>query len=520
MIELLGPPRIARAGGPVALLLRPKALALLVRIALAGGPLSRQLLAEELFHDAEDPRGALRWHLAYLRRTLRETGAAIVSTPLEVGIEIATDVSRFTALLAAAQADPGGPEAAEAVATYRGDLCEGLRVAASATFDGWLYVEQEQLRRRFRGLVLDFARACLRVLKPELAIPSLSRLIESDPFGEDGHVLLIECYEALGDEAAASRAYARYSRIVREDLGAEPRPSVAARFGDHREGPSLPSEDLVTLPRLTLHFIDWSGSGWPILAIHGSGGAAYDLSALAEALAPAHRVIAADLRGHGFSDKPGGGYQLGDHVDDLRELLQELQVERPILLGYSIGGAVATALALEVQPRALVLLEGIVGSPAFIDGAAIVRERVATSLDLRFTGVEEYLAAWRAQPPKWSRHALGLAERSTRMDLTRLPDGSYRRRALRLALEELWRSAGEADSLGMLARVRCPVLLVRCTQDWIGGRPYFSQESVDAQRSAARDARVFVATRSDHATMSRDPEPAMIEAIRDFLSKL
>ena len=494
-------------------------MALLVRVALTAAPISREELAEELFHDAEDPRGALRWHLAYLRRTLPPALArGLKTTPRDVAAAVETDVGQFLSLMRDALENPGGEAAAGAVRLYRGDLCEGLRVAVSASFEGWLYVEQEQLRRRFRRLMLDHARACLQLGRPHDALSGLSRLIDSDPFLEDGHVLLIECYEAASDAGAARHAYDRYSRMVRDELGAEPRASLAERFGDTRAGVMLPVDDLVTLARLTMHIVDWPGTLGPILAIHGSGGGAHNLTAIAEGLAPDYRVIAADLRGHGLSDKPRAGYELADHVADLRELLSELGVSRPIVLGYSIGGAVATALATEVQPRALVLLEGIVGDGAFIDGASIVRERIGRTLDLRFSGIEEYLAAWRAEPPKWSRHTLGLVERSTRLDLARLPDGTYRRRALRFALDELWRSAGRSDTLGLLARVRCPVLLVRGGQRWLNDRPYFSPETVEAQRRAARNATVYVAEQCDHGTLARDPEPGLIEAIRAFLN--
>src|SRR5439155_20567866 len=115
--------------------------------------------------------------------------------------------------------------------------------------------------------------------------------------------------EALGRHDAAHAAYDRYQRAVRRELHAEPRPEVAQRFQDGpRAGRSLPEEDLVQLRDVTLHVVEWAGEEPAILGIHGSAGSAYSLTALGERLAPVHRFLALDLRGHGFSDKPPSGY--------------------------------------------------------------------------------------------------------------------------------------------------------------------------------------------------------------------
>ncbi len=110
-----------------------------------------------------------------------------------------------------------------------------------------------------------------------------------------------------------------------------------------------------------------------------------------------------------------------------------------------------------------------------------------------------------------------MADRLVHYDLAPLPDGTYRRRALRSALEAEWASIIAAESLAMLARVACPILIVQALQPWLGGRPYFTDAIVDAQRRAAPRAQVFVARRSTHATLVVDPEPDMIEAIMQFV---
>ena len=109
-----------------------------------------------------------------------------------------------------------------------------------------------------------------------------------------------------------------------------------------------------------------------------------------------------------------------------------------------------------------------------------------------------------------------LADRWVRFALAPLPSGVYRERALRTAVEAEWTSIIEGDSLGALARVKCPVMIVQAVKPWLGGRPYFTPRIVEAQLRAAPHARLFIAQHSDHGTLVRDPEHGMIEALAEF----
>jgi pimeloyl-ACP methyl ester carboxylesterase len=144
----------------------------------------------------------------------------------------------------------------------------------------------------------------------------------------------------------------------------------------------------------------------------------------------------------------------------------------------------------------------------------------STTLELRFGGFEEYLTRWRAEQARLtarSDDAERILERTIRYELAPLPDGSYRRRALRTAFEETWASLLQADSLGALARVRCPTFIVQATRPWIDGRPYLTDEIIAAQRKAVPHGQVFVAHQSTHPMLARDPEPEMVEALRSFV---
>jgi pimeloyl-ACP methyl ester carboxylesterase/DNA-binding SARP family transcriptional activator len=515
---LLGVPALLSGKRLAPLVLRPKALALLTYLALADGDVGRREVARLLFPEAEGPLAALRWHVAHLRaaapvaRRFRATRDALV-------LQVPTDVALFRRGAAVVTRRPATRGAAGILELYRGDLVSGLAVSTTAEFENWLYVTQESLRRSFRQAALAFARWALETRHAREAIEPLARLVTLDPYCEDGHVLLIHAYEAVGQSERAAAAYDRYQRIVRRELAAEPRPSVAMRYeGQASRRRILPREDLVSLRDVTLHVVDWPGKEPAILAIHGSAQMGHTFGALADRLAPTHRFVGVDLRGHGFSDKPPTGYDLERHVDDMRQLIQTMPLKRPVLLGHSAGGTIATFAATRTDVAGIILLEGMIGDRAFMKNAAAQAAPLAESLGLPVAGFDTYFEAWRARFGPIAEDAERLVERWVRYALAPLPDGRYRERALRIAVEAEWESIIKADALGALARVTCPILIVYALKPWIGGRPYFSREIVDAQLRAAPSAQLFVAQDSDHGTMIRNPEPGMVEAITKFVT--
>lgn len=523
MLCLLGPAAVSVGDQLTPLKLRPKALALLVRVALEG-PVPRADLADLIFPEADDARAALRWHLTYLRQQLPQpVGRQLVVTPEQVALKVPLDVDAFQRGAEHIVELPDDPNAAHVLALYRADLCAGLTVSASAIFDTWLYVRQEALRRLFRQATVAVARQALAAGDPMTVLDALARLVSIDPYFEEGHALLIEANELLGRRDAAAAAYQRYQRILRRELQTEPPFSFIQRYEpDVPTGRTPPRDALVSLSQLTLHSVDWPGGEPPILAIHGSTMSAYTFTALAERLAPDVRFVAVDLRGHGFSDKPSTGYTVDQHADDLCELIAALGLHRPVLLGFSIGGAIAAFVAARGNCSGLVLLEGVIGERAFTENAAAtVIKPWSTTLELRFRGFEEYLTRWRAQQGgPYSDEAERILERTIRYELAPLPDGTYRRRALRAAFEDTWASLLESDSLAALAKVRCPVFIVQATRPWIEGRPYLTDAIIAAQRKVVPHSQLFVARQSTHPMLVRDPEPQMVEKLRSFALSL
>src|SRR5262249_32896883 len=146
-----------------------------------------------IFPEAESPRSALRWHLSYMRGRLPDAiRAQLHVSSEEVAFDAPTDVAAFQFEAARLLEHPDARGAGEVLARYRGDLCAGLTVSASAMFDTWLYVQQEALRRTFRQATVAVARYRLATGEVGEIVEALAGLVVVDPYFEDGHMLLIE----------------------------------------------------------------------------------------------------------------------------------------------------------------------------------------------------------------------------------------------------------------------------------------------------------------------------------------
>ncbi|MCG2888267.1 MAG: alpha/beta hydrolase [Sulfolobales archaeon] len=103
------------------------------------------------------------------------------------------------------------------------------------------------------------------------------------------------------------------------------------------------------------------GEGEPVVLIHHLAGTHNSWREVS--LRTDKRVITYDLRGHGRSSVPMTEYLIEDHREDLRGLLEFLDVEDPILVGHSIGSLIALDYALKYSVKKLVLIGALVSAP-------------------------------------------------------------------------------------------------------------------------------------------------------------
>lgn len=107
----------------------------------------------------------------------------------------------------------------------------------------------------------------------------------------------------------------------------------------------------VSLDGLDLFLLD-EGTGAPVLLLHGVPTSSYLWRDVAPVVAQAYRVLAPDLPGFGFSDKPRGRpYTVVAQADAVRALLDRLDIEGCALVGHDLGALVAAELIAREPER-------------------------------------------------------------------------------------------------------------------------------------------------------------------------
>jgi len=109
---------------------------------------------------------------------------------------------------------------------------------------------------------------------------------------------------------------------------------------------TVPGARLVHLPGGDLQVLDTgSQTGSPIVLIHCFTCAIDWWDGVIPRLEDHHRVVAIDLLGHGGSEKPSSGYTIENQADLVAEALSRLGIRDAVVVGHSLGGGVAVALA-------------------------------------------------------------------------------------------------------------------------------------------------------------------------------
>lgn len=105
--------------------------------------------------------------------------------------------------------------------------------------------------------------------------------------------------------------------------------------------------ELIEIDGEKLHVVD-RGSGPPIVLIHGLGGQLRNFGRpMVDDLARDYRLILVDRPGSGYSTRaPGASARLRVQVEAIAELIRHLKLESPLIVGHSLGGALALSLAL------------------------------------------------------------------------------------------------------------------------------------------------------------------------------
>ena len=265
----------------------------------------------------------------------------------------------------------------------------------------------------------------------------------------------------------------------------------------------------VPLGEMQVHVLDWGGSGEPIVLLHGGGLTAHTWDLVCLGLRSNYRCLAPDLRGHGDSSwSPEQRYTMADHRADLEGLVAHLGLDRFVLIGMSLGGAVAMNYAGRHPAKLTALVLVDVGPE--MSGAGRDRLRNFAAESKRLESVDAYVERAMAFNP---RRKPELLRRSLLHNLRQESDGmwawKYDPRRMGPPGSDPERHAEVMWSA--IERIDCPTLVVRGADSDL-----FLEQDAAKLVSRLRQGQFVQIPGAGH-TVQGDQPRALTVALRDFL---
>ena len=254
-----------------------------------------------------------------------------------------------------------------------------------------------------------------------------------------------------------------------------------------------------------------TGSGSPLLLVHGFGGAKEDFADHIDALAERHRVVTLDLRGHGESDGPSdiASYSFDRMAADVLGVADALGIDAFCLLGHSMGGMVARRVVLGQPARvdALILMDTSPGPIARID-PELMEAAATVMLDEGKAVLKPLLdAAATLATPAYERLI------AQRPGFQEFEDRKWQAVAPAMWAAMAREMARQPDQLELLSGVRCPTLVIVGAQD----DAFF--ECSRQMAATIPGAELVVIPDAGHSPQFENPRP-WLEAIERFLASV
>jgi pimeloyl-ACP methyl ester carboxylesterase/putative sterol carrier protein len=250
----------------------------------------------------------------------------------------------------------------------------------------------------------------------------------------------------------------------------------------------------ITVDGLRVHYEE-AGSGPPIICFHAACQDTLMWRHVLDGLSDTHRVIAVDAAAHGKTLEPPAGpfHSLTQHAELNEKLIAALGLDRPVIMGCSMGGNMVLEMAARKPGayRAVVSAEGADYTPTvaqfFLDMLLLNGTQILECWAISMTG--------NRTPPDRAKEVVWQITRTTphamRGDLT---------------------GYANFDKRAAVGTIRCPVLLLRGDADWL-----VSQSRTEATQARIPGSRIAVLAGTGHYPMIENPYE-FNEAVRGFLS--
>lgn len=256
-----------------------------------------------------------------------------------------------------------------------------------------------------------------------------------------------------------------------------------------------------------------------ILAIHGGSDTGLSWASVAKELEGDYDIYMLDTRGHGLSDPFNGSEDRNTLLKDVIASAEQLGIEKPILLGHSMGGGTVIRLGDEYPDfaKAIIVVDAGISMPKFENKSTSIKQPKPTTDPLPIAGpsstapealvkqnnysFDDLVAKAHRENPRWS-----------------MMDCEYWAVAIKQFhgpySDEVWQvMLGSMRNDNALAKIQLPIVILKADA------PVEIREAHQKEASVMKNGKLIHIDNSGHNLQRDQPEKAA-EVIRDFLSKL
>lgn len=479
----------------------------------------------------EQGRTSLRQSLYSLKKTFGNNADNVLQIDrkhiaLNPG-RVISDVAQFLELITSSKIE----DLENAVPLYKGELLEGL-IIRDQVWDEWLSLEREGLGSKIAELLGSLIDRYTTESRPQKLIDSGRRLVELDPFQEQGHRALMRGYAETNQRPLALKQFERCQELLRKELNTSPSSETQELLSQIKAGGSTgvqSSNQVASQEKIGL--VDQSAvryclSSDGVSIAHAKVGAGYPLvtagswmSHLQEDwsnpgwghhlshLAKDYTLIRYDQRGNGMSDWDNVDISFDNMVEDLISVIDCYGFEKVAIFGPSQASSVSIAYARQYPERVSHLI--------LYGGYSRGRRRRGNP-----EGIAESEALVTLIRQSWGRDNPAIRQTMTSLFM---PDASQQEAAW---FNNFQKTCGPAvniarfrevfdniDVSDLLDGIDVPTLVLHCVEDAVAP---LSEGKLIASRIPG--ARFVTLNSKSHMLLENDPEfPKFLHHVRDFL---
>lgn len=232
-------------------------------------------------------------------------------------------------------------------------------------------------------------------------------------------------------------------------------------------------------------------SGVPVLLLHGFADSWRSFELVLPHLPESIHAFALTQRGHGDASRPTVGYSVQDFAADLAAFQDAIQLRAAIIVGHSMGSAIALRFAIDHPDRTMGLV--LVGASPTMEGTAAAREFWEATLSKLTDPVDPTLVRTTTESSLAQPVPATFLEAVVR-EGQKVPAGVWR-----AALESRWRREGDYST--ELGNIAVPTLIVWGDQD-----ARYRRAEQEALASAIERSRLLVYPGAGHALHWEQPK--------------